>query len=35
MIDPQLQASKWIRNLKKIDDLKYFKMGADNISKQL
>jgi len=35
MIDPQLQASKWIKNLKKMDDLKYFKIGADNIVKQL
>jgi hypothetical protein len=35
MIDPQLQASKWIKNLYKTNDIVQLKMGSDNIIKRL
>ena len=35
MIDPQLQASKWIRNMRKKEGIVYLKMGADNLLKRL
>ncbi len=35
MIDPQLQASKWIRNMEKKNELVQLKMGSDNIIKKL
>lgn len=35
MIDPQLQASRWIKNMQKKNDLVILKVGADNILKRL
>lgn len=35
MIDPQIQSSKWIKNMLKSHDLRHLKMGGDNFVKQL
>ena len=35
MIDPQLQASRWIRNMYKNSDLVYLKIGSDSFLKML
>ena len=35
MIDPQIQSSKWIKNMFKTHDLKHLKMGSDSFVKQL
>ena len=35
MIDPQLQAIKWIKNMQKKNDVVQLKMGSDNILKRL
>ena len=35
MIDPQLQASKWIKNMEKKNDVVQLKMGSENILKKL
>jgi len=35
MIDPQLQASKWMKHMMKQFDLVYLKTGSDNFLKIL
>lgn len=35
MIDPQLQASRWIKNMLKQHELVHLKAGADNFLKLL
>lgn len=35
MIDPQLQASRWIRNMEKKSDIVILKVGTDNLLKRL
>ena len=35
MIDPQLQASKWIKNMQKGSGVVMMKIGADNLLKRL
>ena len=35
MIDPQLQASRWIRNMLRHDDLVHLKIGSDSFLKML
>ena len=35
MIDPQLQASKWIRNMEKKNDLVQLKIGGENFLKRI
>lgn len=35
MIDPQLQASKWIKNMEKKNGIVQLKMGSENILKKL
>jgi hypothetical protein len=35
MIDPQLQASKWIKNMLKTQELIHLKMRSDNFLKKL
>lgn len=35
MIDPQLQASKWIRNMEKKNEIVQLKVGSDGLLKKL
>jgi len=35
MIDPQLQASKWIRNMEKKNEIVQLKVGSDGLLKRL
>lgn len=35
MIDPQLQASKWIRNMEKKNEIVQLKIGSDGLLKKL
>ena len=35
MIDPQLQASRWIRNMQKSSGIVVLKVGAENLLKRL
>lgn len=35
MIDPQLQASKWIKNFLKENEIKHIKVGSDSFLKQV
>ncbi len=35
MIDPQLQASKWIRNMQKKNEIVQLKIGSDGLLKKL
>lgn len=35
MIDPQIQSSKWIKNMLKNHELKHLKAGSDSFIKQL
>ena len=35
MIDPQIQSSKWIKNMLKNHELKHLRMGTDSFLKQI
>lgn len=35
MIDPQLQASRWIKNMEKKNNLVQMRIGSDNFLKKL
>lgn len=35
MIDPQLQASRWIKNILKQENIRYLKVGSDSFLKQI